>query len=149
MSNDERNARLDHYDTLNLAGLLEIEHERPDDVDLLVLIGQLHFRAHDFDKSRDYYVRALKLDPLDGWSHLYFGNLLYALKCYDDALTHFKYAADFLPNNGCPHWCMGDTYHALDEFENADAHYHKAVEIDPDDPTAMQNLERWLAIKRG
>ena len=54
-----------------------------------------------------------------------------------------------LPNNGCPYWCMGDTYHALDDIENADLHYHKAVEIDPDDPTAMQNLERWLAIKQG
>lgn len=94
-------------------------------------------------------VRALELDPFDGWSHLYFGNLLYALKCYAEALTHFRYAADFLPNNGCPYWCMGDTYHALDDIENADLHYHKAVEIDPDDRTAMQNLERWLAIKQG
>ena len=73
---------------------------------------------------------------------------VYALKCYNDALAHFRYAADFLPENGCPQSCMGDTYHAMGDVENADLHYHKAVEIDPD-PTAIQNLERWLAIKQG
>ena len=149
MPNDERNAQLDHYETLDLSDLLAAEIESPDDVDLLVLIGQRYFKSQEFDKSRDYYVRAVKLDPFDGWSHLYFGNLLYALRCYDDALTHFKYAADFLPENGCPHWCMGDTYHALGDLNNADSHYHKAVEIDPDDPTAIQNLNRWLAINQG
>ncbi|MDB2687126.1 tetratricopeptide repeat protein [Mariniblastus sp.] len=146
MSDKERNAELDHYEALDLSGLLAIENESPDDIDLLILIGQRYFRSQNLDKCRDYYVRALELDPLDGWSHLYFGNLLYALQCYDDALTHFKYAADFLPDVGCPHWCMGDAYHALGDMDNADLHFHKAVEIDPDDPGARQNLKKWIAI---
>jgi tetratricopeptide (TPR) repeat protein len=149
MFSDERNARIDHYKTLDLSGLLALEAENPDDVDLLVHIAGQYFKSQDFGKSCDYYVRALKLDPYDGWSHLYFGNLLSGLRCYDDALKHFKYAADFLPDVACPQWCLGDAYRKQGDFDNADSHYRKAVEIDPDDTKAKQKLDEWLANKPG
>ena len=39
MLSDERNARIDLYETLDLDGLLALEPDRPDDVDLLIRIG--------------------------------------------------------------------------------------------------------------
>ena len=145
MVSKERNARIDHYETLDLSGLLAMEDEQPYDVDLLVRIAGRYFRLHDFDKSSDYYVRALKLDPYDGWSHLYFANLLSSLRCYEDALKHLHCAADFLPNVACPQWCLGDAYRKQEDLENADLHYRRAVEIDPPDAKAKQKLNDWLA----
>ena len=149
MFSDERNTRIDHYETLDLDGLLALEPDRPDDVDLLIRIGMRYFKSHDLDSCREYYVRALKLDPYDGWSHLYWANLLAGLGCNDDALTHFHYAADFLPDVACPHWCLGDQYRKVDDFDNADFHFKRAVEIDPDDSMARKKLDEWQAENAG
>ena len=149
MFSDERNARIDLYETLDLDGLLALEADNPDDVDLLVRIGMRYFKSHDFENCSDYYVRALKLDPYDGWSHLYFGNMLSAFGCNDDALTHFNYAADFLPDAACPQWCLGDQFLKHDDSDNAGLHYKRAVEIDPDDAMARKKLDEWQANNPG
>ena len=112
MSEPDHSDYLDHLDSLELPELLALERDNPDDVDLLVRIGVSYFKSRQLDKCREYYVRALKIDPHNGWSHLYFGNLCYGLRCYSEAITHFGYAAEFLPDVACPHWCLGDAYHA-------------------------------------
>lgn len=134
---------LDYLNSLDLTDLLALERDHPDDVDLLIRIGGVYLKLRQVERCRDYYVRALKLDPFDGWSHLFFGNLCYGLKCYPEAITHFKYAADFLPDAACPHWCLGDAYRAHGDFAHAQWHYEKAVEIDPTDHRARQKLEDW------
>lgn len=135
---------LEHLDSLDLSDLLALERDNPDDVDLLIRIGMSYFKSRQLNKCNNYYVRALNIDPYDGWSHLYFGNLCYCLKCYDEATTHFEYAADFLPDVSCPHWCLGDVYRALGDFDLTQLHYRKSVEIDPSDLKAKQKLEDWL-----
>ncbi|WP_417380774.1 tetratricopeptide repeat protein [Gimesia sp.] len=135
---------LEYLNSLDLTDLLALEHDNPDEVDLLIRIGMAYFKSYQLDKCNEYYERALKIDPYDGWSHLFFGNLCYGLKCYDEAITHFGYAAEFLPDVSCPHWCLGDAYRAHGDFTRADWHYHKSVEIDPGDPKARQKLEDWL-----
>jgi tetratricopeptide (TPR) repeat protein len=148
MREPDRSDHLEHLDALELADLLALERGNPDDVDLLIRIGQSYFKSHQLDKCREYYVRALKIDPYDGWSHLYFGNLCYGLRCYSEAITHFGYATDFLPNVAAPQWCLGDTYLALGDFPRAELHYRKAVEIDPTDLKAKEKLDDWLDEKR-
>ena len=149
MFSDERNARVEHYDTLDLDALLAIEADCPDDVDLLVRIGMRYFQSRDFDNCREYCVRALKLDPYDGWSHLYWGTVLSAFRCNQDALIHFHYAADFMPEVACPHWCLGDQYRKLGDFDNADLHFNRAVEIDPDSAMARKKLDEWQSENVG
>lgn len=136
---------LEHLDSLDLTDLLVLENKYPDDVDLLIRIGGTYLKSYQFDKCRDYYVRALMLDPYNGWSHLNFGSLCYALKCYSEAIRHFQYAADFLPGVACPHWCLGDAYRARGDYPRAHWHYHKSVEMDTTDLKARQKLKDWLA----
>ena len=147
MLSDERNARIDQYETLDLDGLLALEPDRPDDVDLLIRIGMHYFRSYDLDNCGKYYVRALKLDPYDGWSHLYWANFLSGLGSYDEALTHFHYAAEFLSDVACPHWCLGDQYCKLSDFDKAEFHFERAVEIDPDNAIARKKLAEWQTEK--
>lgn len=135
---------LEYLNSLNLSELLALEDDHPEDVDLLIRIGRTYLRAGELRRCNKYYSRALKIDPYNGWSHLFFGSLGMGLKCYEEAITHFSYAADFIPDSACPHWCLGDAYRAQGDFTRADLHYRKAVEIEPDNPTAHEKLEDWL-----
>ena len=147
MFSDERSARIDHYDTLELDGLIALERDRPRDVDLLVMIGRHSFRQRKLDQSHRYYSRALAIDPDDGWTHLYMGNLCYAVACYDEAVAHFRQAMDLMPEIGCPHWCLADAYDKQGYWSRTEYHYRKAVELDPSDETAKRKLDKWLAEK--
>ncbi len=149
MFSDERNARIDHYETLDLTGLLALERDVPRDVDLLVFIGRLYFKQRQLDKCHGYYSRALAIDPDDGWTHLYMGNLCYALSCYDEAEAHFKRAIELLPDVACPHWCLADVYNKQGYWSRTEQHYRRAVEIDPSDSKSNQKLSEWLARKPG
>ena len=147
MFSDERIARIDHYQTHNLPGLLKLERNSPRDVDLLVFIGRLYLRDRQLDQTYAYYSRALEIDPFDGWTHLYFGNLCYALACYDEAETAFERAAELLPDVACPHWCLGDVYDKMGYWSRTEQSYRRAVEVDPGDAKSRQRLDEWLANK--
>ncbi|WP_417387774.1 tetratricopeptide repeat protein [Gimesia sp.] len=149
MTDPEDPEYLEYLRSLNLTELLALERDRPDDVDLLIRIGGAFIKLRQLDKCIEYYVRALKIDPFNGWTHLYFGSLGYGLKCYDEAIKHFEYAADFLPDSAYPQWYLGDTYRVKGNFARADFHYQKAVENDPADLKARQKLEDWLHAKQG
>lgn len=148
MLRDERTSRIDHYETLDLDGLLALEHGSPRDVDLLVFIGRHYLKQSQLDKSHAYYFKALAIDPDDGWTHLYMGNLCYAISCYDEAVTHFQRAIELLPEVACPHWCLADVYDKQGYWSRTEHHYRQAVEKDPSDAKAKQKLEAWLADKR-
>ena len=144
---EERLARIERFDTLDLTGLLKLEREFRRDVDLLVRIGQKYFRDRQLGKAHAYYSRALEIDPDDGWTHLYFGNLCYALSCYDEAEIHFKRAIDLLPDVACPHWCLGDVYDKMGYWTRTEQSYRRAVEVDPTDTRSRERLDEWLANK--
>jgi tetratricopeptide (TPR) repeat protein len=148
MFNEERDSRIDHYDTLDLDGLLALEHESPRDVDLLVSIGRHYLKQRQLEQSHAYYSKALVIDPDDGWTHLYMGNLCYAISCYDEAETHFQRAIELLPGVACPHWCLADVYDKQGYWSRTEQQYRRAVETDPDDSQAKQKLEAWLADRR-
>jgi len=145
MFSDERNSRIDYYDTLDLDGLLAQENESPRDVDLLVSIGRRYLKQRQLDQSHAYYSRALAIDPDDGWTHLYMGNLCYALSCYDEAEPHFQRAIELLPGVACPHWCLADVYDKQGYWSRTEQQYRCAAETDPTDAKSKQKLEAWLA----
>jgi tetratricopeptide (TPR) repeat protein len=148
MLNEDRNARLDLYDALDLDGLLTLEAESPRDVDLLVSIGQHYFKLRQLDQCHAYYSKALAIDPTDGWTHLYMGNLCYGLSCYDEAASHFQRAIELLPGVACPHWCLADVYDKQGYWSRTEQQYRRAVETDPSDSKAKQKLESWLAERQ-
>ena len=61
MFSDERNSRIDHYDTLDLDGLLALEHGSSSDVDLLVAIGRHYLKQRQLDLCHAYYSKALAI----------------------------------------------------------------------------------------
>ena len=66
MFSDERNARIDHYETLDLDGLLALERQSPRNVDLLVSIGRHYLKLRQLDQCHDYYSRRSRLTLTTG-----------------------------------------------------------------------------------
>lgn len=145
MSHAERQSRFERYEQLDLGELLALERKTRPDVDLLVGIGRRYLELRQLDKCYRYYSRALALDPDDGWTHLYFGNLTFVLSCYDQAENHFRRAAELLPDVACPYWCLADLYEAQGYWSRTEEYYRQAVDVDPTDATAQRKLEQWLA----
>ena len=131
MFSDQRNSRFDHYDTLDLDGLLALERGSPREVDLLVFIGRHYLKRRQLDKTHAYYLKALAIDPDDGWTHAYMGNLCYALSCFDEAEIHFQRAIELLPGVACPHWCLAEVYETQGYWSRTEQQYRRAVETDP------------------
>lgn len=136
--------RTDRFDTLDLPQLLELESETPLDVDLLVRIAIRYLKQYEVVKCHLYLTRALAIDPEDGWTHLYMGNLCNGLGCYDEAVDHFKRALGRLPYVNCPHWCLGDVYAKQGYIRRTEYHYRRAVEMNRSDETARRKLNDWL-----
>lgn len=145
MFSDERLSRMDLYDTLDLAGLLKLERKSPRDVDLLVSIGREYLHQRRLDLCHSYYSRALAIDPEDGWTRLYMGNLFFALACYDEAVAEFQKAMELLPDVSCPHWCLAEVYAKQGYWSRTEHHFRRAVEVDPSGDDAKRKLEAWLA----
>ena len=146
MSNAERRSRIDYYDTLNLDELLILERESPRDADLLVFIGRHFLKRLQLDQTHAYYSRALSVNPDDGWTHVYMGNLCYALACYVEAEAHFKRAIELLPGVACPHWCLADVYDKQGYWSRTEQQYRRAVDTDPSDSKARQKLAAWVTL---
>jgi tetratricopeptide (TPR) repeat protein len=148
MYSDERGSRIEHYDTLDLDGLLALERRSPRDVDLLVTIGRRYLKQRQLAETHAYYSKALAIDPNDGWTHCYMGNLCLVLSCHDEAVVHFERAIELLPGVACPHWCLADAYDKQGYFSRTERQYRRAVETDPTDELAKKKLETWLAERR-
>lgn len=148
MPSRERHARQELYDTLEFDDLLTLERDFPRDVDLLVLIGRRYLERRILDQCHAYYSKALAIDPNDGWTHLYMGNLCYGLSCYDEAAWHFQTAIELLPGVACPHWCLADVYDKQGYWSRTEQQYRRAVETDPSDSKAKAKLESWLAQRQ-
>jgi tetratricopeptide (TPR) repeat protein len=139
---DDRGDHLHELDALALDELLAREIQTPDDVDLLVRIGIRYVKLCQLNRAQDYYLRALQLDPNDGWTHMYLGNLNYALKRYTDAISCFSRGAELLRDVACPYWCLGDAYDAMGNYYFAEADYKNAVEVEPTCAEAIRGLEK-------
>ncbi len=93
--------------------------------------------------AEGYYQRAIQIDPDDGWTHLYIGNLHYARQRYRHAIASFTRGSKLLPEEACPHWCLGDVHDAMGNFSLAGSCYRRAVKVDPDCKRAKRNLREW------
>ena len=117
----------------------------PTDTDALQLIGRACMRLGHHADARGSYERALIIDPRDPWSHLYLGNLHYALEAYGEALREFQLAADLAPELSTPYRCIGDALGRLGRDAEAGAMYGRACDVDPECLESRRSLAAWLA----
>lgn len=80
--------------------LESLENKRPDDADVLNLLGYSHRKSKDFTFAEEYYLKALAIDPKHRGANEYIGQLYLETDRLEQAEERLKVLkkASFLPN---------------------------------------------------
>lgn len=120
------------------------------------LRGLRHIRGYapeDNRLAREYFQRAIDLDPDFGLAHAYLGLSLLAEGGYDDtpeemkrqALEHALRSVQLDPREARCHLFLGQVYSHMDETEKAISHMEQSVRLNPNDDTSVAGLGSLLS----
>ncbi|MBM4329737.1 MAG: tetratricopeptide repeat protein [Deltaproteobacteria bacterium] len=142
---------------------------RPQDVETLLILGNIHVELGKFDEAKAHYLKVLEIEPAnelalkmqealkerqqearvdlrqayeDAQSLIKSGNL-------DGAINQLEKLIQLNPDNALAHNDLGYLYYAKGKKEKALAHYEKAVELDPENITALKNLADFYYVEFG
>ena len=116
----------------------------PNNEELYQNLGALYVKYNEYESAEVAYKKAMKLNPENPWTYLYFGNLCYAKNETSKAIEWFTEATRRLPDNSCPFWCLAEAYEKKGQWYLADKYFHQAVDVNPNDSEAVKKLEDWL-----
>jgi len=127
----------------NIQKAMELDPDLPDLHYTLGLIAV--WTEWDFEKGEQEFLKALKINPNDVLSRIYYSHLLVILKRYDEAIYHSQIAAELDPMNP-----LVLTLSAMVDFmgeENQDLYNRalekskRALELDPENFFASNGFE--------
>ncbi len=128
----------------NIQKAMELD---PDLSDLHYTLGLIAvWTEWDFEKGEEEFLKALKINPNDVLSRIYYSHLLVILKRYDEAIYHSQIAAELDPMNplvltlsAMVDYCMEENQDLL--YKRALEKSKKALEIDPENFFASNGFE--------
>lgn len=120
----------------------------PENADLYQELGQCLHKVNDATGARQAYENAVRVDPLDPWSHLWLGHSFYCVREFDRALAEFQLAHDCEPEILMTHVCIGNAHFELGNLTDAEQSYRAAERIDPDAPEVRRKLDGWEQTAR-
>lgn len=116
--------------------------ENPCDKELYQRLGGLYLKERELSKAWDAYMAALRLDPDDPFTCLYFANLL---RIFDKerAMKLYRRARKLAPELAVVHWCIAELYRSRGDYYRAGKAYNQAVKVEPDCEMSRGKLEEW------
>ncbi|MGB9605596.1 MAG: tetratricopeptide repeat protein [Bryobacteraceae bacterium] len=99
---------------------------------ILNKIGIAYHQLHELDTARQYYERAVKLNPRYAEAINNIGTVHYAQKNYRRAISQYKKALKISPESASIYSNLGTAYFARRNYKEASKAYAKALELDPD-----------------
>lgn len=102
------------------------------DAEILTVAGECYEYLENYTEARAYYVKALKLDNLEGKVYYRLGVCYAHESKWGNAREMFESAhkADRKNEEFCI--ALAEAYNQLDNIEKAHTYYHKAIEIAPE-----------------
>lgn len=97
------------------------------------LKGRIYNANQDWDLSRQYFAKALSLDPQDRETWYFSGTASYEGAQFGIAVREFRQAIQLGANQSRVYEGLGLAYEALDDVKNAENSYRRAVELSPSD----------------
>lgn len=119
-------------DYLNAISALENVYEA-DSYEINVRLGWLNYKAGDYQKSIDYYNKAINLMPYSIEPKLGYNLPASALKNWDDVISKYKSILEIDPQNTFVHYQLGNIYYERKDFSNAYTSFEKIVNLYPFD----------------
>jgi serine/threonine protein kinase/tetratricopeptide (TPR) repeat protein len=129
----ERQAHAESLGLLDVAEAAARQAERlpPQSAWEHLALGQVHFRAGEYQRAAREMAKAVELDPGGLWPNFYRGSCAYQLQQHEDAATAFAVCVALAPR--CA-WCYlnrGLAHAALDRLDLARHDYDHALGLDP------------------
>lgn len=102
------------------------------DEDMLFNLAVCHQKVHLYEKARNYYFRALKLDNSNPDIYYHLGCCYAAEGRHQDALYYFRKAIEINNQHEDYQQAIAESYNALELTNKAMIHFKAATEIAPD-----------------
>ena len=110
-------------------------------------LGSMYFFAKwDWGKSEEEYKKAIKLNPNDAGSRMWYANLLNCLGRNEEALNQSRIALNIDPQNVGIHYFYGIELTFAHKYDDAIRAFKDALKIDPTNPPALGDLGITLAL---
>lgn len=120
--------------------------EKPDQVDVWMLLAATLLQGGDPDEAVQAYDKALSLAPQRADAHVGLGRVYLATRKFNQAQVEFTAALKLQATNVQAWNDFGVALDLLGRHEDAQVKYTKGLEIAPDDPTLRSNLGLSLAL---
>lgn len=95
-----------------LQPLLKFKHDYP----LYHLLAEAHYQKEQFDKAREYYEEAVKLNPRSNQDQYQLGNIYLAQKHFAKAAHSYETAGDLGISTGVFHFKLASVYFNLRNY---------------------------------
>lgn len=106
----------------------------PSFVEAYITLGQLFYKAEDYDNALEYLKRGERVDDTNFQIQFKIGNVYSAMKDYEQAETYYKNAAALNANNYNALFNLANTQLNLEKYEEAADNFVSAMEISQNDP---------------
>jgi len=117
----------------NALGVLEeILEKNPEDLETLVLYGNLNQRLKQFDTAKDAYEKIISSDPKRENIYTDLGRIYMSEDDLNNALRVFKQQVDHFPASIVGHFYLGKISAKQGNFEQAEAAFEKTLALEPD-----------------
>lgn len=94
--------------------------------------GNRAFDENDYDKAKEYYDKAIELNPEFAKAYYNRGIAYGELKDYDKAIEDNSKAIEFDPKDVSAYYNRGNAYYNLKRYYKAIEDYSKAIELNPE-----------------
>ena len=103
-------------------------------------MGTICQELGDDQKAKDYFEKAIEINPTYAAAHYNLGVTFKELEDYQKAKECLKKAIEINPNYIKAHNILGIIFHELGEHQKAKDCYKKVIEMNPDSFDALSNL---------
>jgi tetratricopeptide (TPR) repeat protein/glycosyltransferase involved in cell wall biosynthesis len=122
----------------------QILKQRPDQPEVLSLLGTIAYQSKQFALAADYYRQSIALNPDVAAVHINLGNTLRRLGQLEAAIAHYRQAISLEPNSPLAYNNLGVTLRQQGDCSAAIASYHQALALDTNHSDAYFNLANAL-----
>lgn len=109
------------------------------------LLGRCHILRNDLEQAEQIFRKSVALFPEDGELNFLLGSVLSQMRKPADALPFITKALEGNEENVQVLLALAACYSELRRDEEADSVYAKILDLDPDNPTALNNYSYSLA----
>jgi Flp pilus assembly protein TadD len=111
------------------------------DAEVLARLGRVHYQQGDPAGAEKLLRGAVSADPSHGMGWSFLAASLLQLDDAQGAIAAGNTAVRLNPSDAQLQNLLGAAHVSLGQFELAADHFHRALELDPEDPTPLMNLQ--------